>query len=51
MFSKAFMKFLLGYNQDEKLKEKENTAEEIEFKSIKVQQAAQVVIASIKDSY
>lgn len=52
MYSKSFMQFLMGIDKKE-LEEEKNTPtiQELAFKSVKVQQAAKVVIASIKDIY
>lgn len=50
MFSKSFMKFLIKYKDKQEIKEE--TVEVIEFKPVKVSQAAKVFIASsIKDNY
>ncbi len=49
MFSKSFVKFLIKY-QDKQVVKKESI-EVLEFKPVKVSQAAKVVIAAIKDSY
>lgn len=48
MFSDSFMKFLINYNVEEKPQEKEDK-EELMFESVKVKEAARVVIASIKE--
>lgn len=47
MYSKSFMKFLLG-TKDIK-KEEDISVKEIEFTPVKVREAAKVVIAAIKD--
>lgn len=49
MFSKSFMKFLIKYQDKQPIKK--DSLEVIEFKPVKVSQAAKVVIAAIKDSY
>ncbi|MGN1154404.1 MAG: hypothetical protein ACI4S3_10285 [Candidatus Gastranaerophilaceae bacterium] len=52
MFSKSFMKFLINYDDNNKEQtQEEYNIEEIEFKSVKVNKAAQVVVASIKESF
>lgn len=50
MFSKSFMEFLIKY-QDKKDNTEENPIKSLEFKPIKVTEAAKVVITAIKDSY
>ncbi len=50
MFSKAFMEFLIKY-QDKIEDHDEETTKMIEFKPVKVTEAAKVVITAIKDSY
>jgi len=50
MFSESFLRFLLG----ESSSETNNKAEEVQtipFRSFKVQEAAKVVVASIKDTF
>ena len=47
MFSKSFLKYIIGYNEENK--EKEEDIKEIEFRPVKVKEAAKVIIASIKD--
>ena len=49
MYSKSFMKFLLGSKETKK--EDNNSVKEIEFTPVKVREAAKVVIAAIKDCY
>ena len=49
MFSKSFMQFLIKY-QDNKKEIEENSIQEIEFKPVKVKEAARVVVASIKET-
>ncbi len=50
MFSKSFMQFLIKY-QDNKKEINEDSVQEIEFKPVKVKEAARVVVAAIKDTY
>lgn len=47
MFSKSFLKYIIGYKEENK--EKEEDIKEIDFRPVKVKEAAKVVIASIKD--
>lgn len=51
MFSKSFMTFLINYNEKDKKQEESCNIEEIEFKSVKVTRAAEVVVASIKETF
>ena len=50
MYSKSFMKFLINY-QDNKKENNEEPIQKIEFKPVKVSEAAKIVITAIKDSY
>ncbi len=50
MFSTSFLKFVIGYTEDkDKIQEKET--QEIEFRPVKVKEAAKVVIESIKETF
>lgn len=49
MFSKAFMRFLFDCKETDT--REDESVKEIEFKPVKVREAAKVVIAAIKDTY
>ena len=50
MFSESFLHFLLG-KTDEEVNNKTEEVQTIPFRSFKVQEAAKVVVASIKDTF
>lgn len=51
MFSQAFMQFLIKYQDAPKKQSKDNTIQEIEFKPVKVKEAARVVVSAIKETF